>query len=159
MLSDAWLWVFSARCMAFQVVFPADNMSAKPSRIDCMPASLPYLYYLLAVSQPSSKHILASSTPTTRPHLANERPRSRNRIARRHRPVQLELDPRIRSFVRTREADRCRVTVPAACDGDLRALHIQLRSGVARCGMQRDEFGAEEVSGNLSGGLWVLRRR
>ena len=85
------------------------------------------------------------------PPLACKRSRPRNCITRRHRPIQLELDTRIRSLIRTRERHCCRRRTAAASDVDLRALHVQLRARVTGSSVKRDEFGAEEVSGGVSG--------
>lgn len=79
------------------------------------------------------------------PASASERPRPRNCIARRHRPVQLELNSRIRSLIRTRKAHRGRRSTPPTSHIDLRALHVQLCTGVARRSVQRNELRAEEI--------------
>lgn len=78
---------------------------------------------------------------------AREGPWSRDDIARRYRPVQLELDSRIRSLVRARKANRSRRGTSSTRDIDLCAFHVQLCTGIGGCRVQRDDLCTEQVSG------------
>lgn len=144
MLSDEPLWVCLTEKFGVTIGIRAYGMLVMSSFIHS------FVHHL---DDTALAHITVTFLHTS-PHLhssASKRSRPRNRVARWHRPVQLELDPRIRSLVRAREADSRWIAAPAACDVDLRALHVQLCAGVAGCGVECDDFCTEEVSKSVSG--------
>lgn len=80
--------------------------------------------------------------------LASSNRRPRNNITRRHRPIKLKQQPRVRRLVRPRETDQLpRRLDPArpAGDLDLRAAQVKLRPAHTPRGMQRNVLHAEQV--------------
>lgn len=98
-------------------------------------------------------HQLSLSPVPSPPHhhrtpLASSNRRPRNNITRRHRPVQLKQQPRIRRLIRAREANQLpRRLNPArpTSDLDLRTAHVKLRAADTPGRMQRNVLDAEQV--------------
>lgn len=108
-------------------------------------------------SSPASPLNIRLNIPFTPPHpplhphqdpLASRNRRPRHDITRRHRPIKLKQQPRVRRLVRPRETDqlpsRLNPARPAG-DLDLRTAQIQLRPAHTPRRMQRNVLHAKQV--------------
>lgn len=82
-----------------------------------------------------------TTTLSPRPHR-----RPRRRITRRHRIININLNPLIRRTIRARKADQgTRRSIPSILHLDLRTAYIKLRAADATRTVQRNVLDAQQI--------------